>query len=130
MKYLFIFRGLPSSGKTTAAELLINKEHICSADDYFYNDKGEYIFDREQLHQAHRQCQNKADNLMIAGVQKVAICNTNTTKKEMKTYYELAQKHNYRVVQLIVEKTHNNKNNHNVPDETVEAMRKRFEISL
>lgn len=129
-KYLVLFRGLPSSGKTTAAELLFPKEHVCSADDYFYNDKGEYVFDRAKLHQAHRECQNKADNLMIDGVQKVAVCNTNTTKKEMDYYYKLAEQYDYRVVQFIVERTHNNKNSHNVPNEAVEVMRGRFEINL
>lgn len=129
-KYLVLFRGLPSSGKTTAAELLFPKEHICSADDFFYNEEGVYIFNREKLHQAHRACQDKADNLMFAGVEKVAVCNTNTTKKEMAYYYKLAETYNYRVVQFIVERTHNNKNSHNVPDEAIEVMRNRFQINL
>jgi hypothetical protein len=43
---------------------------------------------------------------------------------------KLAQKYDYKVVSLIVENRHGNKSVHDVPDETIEKMKKRFEVSL
>ena len=48
----------------------------------------------------------------------------------MKPYYELAEKYGYAVFSLIVENRHGGKNVHNVPEETLEKMRNRFEIKL
>jgi len=48
----------------------------------------------------------------------------------MKTYMDLAVKYGYQVVSLIVENRHGNSSVHNVPDETIEKMKSRFEISL
>ena len=43
---------------------------------------------------------------------------------------ELAKLYNYKVFSLIVENRHGNKNIHDVPQETIDRMRKRFDISL
>jgi hypothetical protein len=48
----------------------------------------------------------------------------------MEPYLKLAEKYDYKVVSLIVENRHGNKSVHNVPDETMEKMRNRFEIKL
>ena len=48
----------------------------------------------------------------------------------MKPYYELAEKYGYRVYSIVVENRHGVKNVHNVPDEAIDKMRKRFEIKL
>ena len=48
----------------------------------------------------------------------------------MKPYFDLAEKYGYTVTTLIVESRHDNKNDHNVPVETVNKMRNRFSIKL
>ena len=48
----------------------------------------------------------------------------------MKDYFDLASTYGYRVVSLIVENRHGSKNVHNVPEETLEKMRNRFEVKL
>jgi hypothetical protein len=48
----------------------------------------------------------------------------------MEDYYKLAEQYGYKVVSLIVENRHGNKNIHNVPDETLEKMESRFQIKL
>jgi hypothetical protein len=49
---------------------------------------------------------------------RVVVSNTFTTEKEMKPYYELAEKYGYRVYSLIVENRHGESestNIHNLP---------------
>lgn len=58
--------------------------------------------------------------------EKIVVSNTFTTERELKPYYELAEKYDYNVVSLIVENRHGGKNTHNVPDETIEKMRNRL----
>lgn len=67
---------------------------------------------------------------MESSFQKIAVSNTFTQEWEMKPYFELAEKYGYMVFSTIVEKRHNNKNNHNVPEEKIEQMRNRFEVNL
>lgn len=61
---------------------------------------------------------------------RIAVSNTFTQEWEMKPYFELAQKHGYRVFSLVVENRHGGVNEHNVPAETLEKMKQRFEIKL
>lgn len=126
-KDLILVRGLPSSGKTTLAWKISN--HIVSADDYFEKD-GKYIFDAKDLKAAHDFCKERVEKYLSIGAGPVCVANTFTTDKEMKPYFELADKYDYTVTTIIVESRHGNKNDHKVPDETVERMRRRFKIVL
>ena len=132
MKHVYILRGLPSSGKSTlAVELskVSDDSVICCADDYFYNN-GVYGFDSSKLGAAHSQCFDKFLNACEHGVKCIIIANTNSTRREYSRYQTTALEHGYRVFRLIVERTHTNKNNHNVPDETLTAMRDRFTVDI
>ena len=60
----------------------------------------------------------------------IVVCNTFSQEWEMKDYFDLASTYGYRVVSLIVENRHGSKNVHNVPEETLEKMRNRFEVKL
>lgn len=126
-KDLFLIRGLPSSGKTTFAWKIAN--HIVSADDYFEKD-GQYNFDASKLHEAHKQCKAKVEKYLSISASPVVVANTFTTDKEMKPYFELADKYGYTVTTVIMESRHGNKNNHIVPEETVKKMKARFNIVL
>lgn len=126
-KDLFLVRGLPSSGKTKLAHKLC--ANVVSADDYFYDDEGNYNFNANELSQAHSLCREMVYNNLVNG-NSVAVANTFTTEKEMKPYFELADKYDYTVTTIIVESRHGNKNDHRVPDETIEKMRNRFSIKL
>jgi len=48
----------------------------------------------------------------------------------MEEYFKLAKTYGYQVVTMIIENRHGSKNIHNVPDETIEKMRNRFQIKL
>ena len=60
----------------------------------------------------------------------IVVSNTLTQDWEMKPYFDLANKYGFRVVSLIIENRHGGTNIHGVPEEKIQAMRDRFEISL
>ena len=127
-KILYIVRGLPSSGKSTFAKHLTT--NVFEADHYFYDNDGNYNFIPSEIKQAHKECQQFVRYAMESNIEKIAVSNTFTQEWEMKPYFELAEKYGYMVFSTIVEKRHNNKNNHNVPEEKIEQMRNRFEFNL
>jgi len=128
-KTLIVIRGLPGSGKSTFARILVEPGCICTADDYFMKD-GKYQWDATKIGIAHNVCIVKCERLMKMQLPTIAIANTSTTKKELKPYYDLAEKYNYKIFSIIVENRMNTKNTHNVPEETIEDMKKRFDIQL
>jgi len=138
-------RGLPGSGKTTVAERLLKKfMNIynvvvckCSADSYFMDDEGNYNFDHTKLGKAHGACKFKAATAMRQGISLVVIDNTNTTKREVKPYLEMAKEHGYSVRQITVGGTSDGdivtymeRGLHNVPAESMKKMAARLKDSL
>jgi predicted kinase len=152
MKKLIILRGIPGAGKTTFAQFLASSLDldtdvaICAADDYFYEEDGTYNYDGSQAHNAHLSCQQNVEIAMQRGFSAfrdwvngdrqhepksvVIVHNTTTTPKELKTYTDLATQYGYEVTSLIVENRHGNRSVHNVPDETLGRMIKRFDVKL
>lgn len=132
MKELFLLRGLPGAGKSTLAKMLVGDKDYChkEADMYFVDRDGNYNFDTSKLKDAHKWCKEEIDFVMRLEHSPVVVSNTFTQEWEMKDYYELAEKYGYRVHSLIVENVHNGKSIHNVPNETIENMKKRFVIRL
>ncbi len=126
MKNLFLLRGLPGSGKSTLAKR-INAVHL-EADQYFMVDS-EYKFDPTKLKQAHDNCVKRCEEHMLLD-NDIVVSNTFTMEWEMKRYLDLASEYGYLVHSLIVENRHNGVNTHNVPQETLDKMKNRFEIKL
>lgn len=126
---LIIVRGLPGSGKSTFAKSL-GGEHIET--DMFFVDRetGEYKFDATKLKLAHNWCAIQVQKAMVEDEPKIIVSNTFTQEWEMKTYYDLAKMHGYRVFSIIVENRHDGINEHNVPEEKLEQMKHRFQIKL
>jgi predicted kinase len=124
-KILYIVRGVPGSGKTTFAKLLTL--NIFEADHYFYDNDGNYNFIPSEIKEAHKKCQQFVAYEMESGIPKIAVSNTFTQEWEMKPYFELAEKHGYKVFSVIVENRHGSVNEHGVPEDKVQAMFDRFE---
>jgi len=133
MKSLILLRGLPGSGKSTLAKKL-GGAHF-EADMYFTNENGQYIFNGADIKKAHEWCQNEVQLAMILNHttgtnENIVVSNTFTQEWEMEPYYKLAETYGYRVFSLIVENRHGGENLHNVPEDKIEVMRKRFEVKL
>jgi len=140
-KNLFICRGLPSSGKTYAANKLrkflqVNNSDcfIFSTDDHWLDENGVYNFQPQYLAKAHRWNRDRVATAMEKHVRNIVVDNTNTTLKEMKAYIDLARNNGYGVT-LVYPNTSwawnvqecAKRNSHGVPLETIQKMFDRFE---
>jgi predicted kinase len=124
-----LIRGLPGSGKSTVAKLFDKALHF-EADMYFLDADGNYHFDASKIKNAHNWCRHSVMDAMKEGHPIVVVSNTFTQEWEMEVYYLLAEELGYRVTSMIVENRHEGKNIHGCPDDKIEQMRTRFEISL
>lgn len=123
-KILYIIRGVPGSGKSTLAHKLT--DNVVEADQYFYDDEGNYNWSADKLNQAHNWCYNTVKKYMEEGRDKIAVANTFVKKRDYKRYVELAEQFGYKVDIRVC--NGNFKNIHGVPDETVERMRAKFQL--
>lgn len=130
---LICIRGLHGAGKTNLAETMkaLNPDEveIISADDFFVDKWGEYIFDKTKIQDAHNWCKDIANQLMEEGVKVIVIHNTFAYLYHLDFWKKLAESHNYQYIQIVVEKTHSNKTIHNVPNDTIERTRLDFEFN-
>ena len=138
-KVLYIVRGLPGSGKSTFAKILVDGADflVCESDKYFINkDTGAYEWVAEKVPAAHEWCRNKVETYMKDSYindqfyRKIAVSNTFTKEWEMKPYFDLAKRYGYKVFCVVVENRHGGTNVHNVPAETLQKMENRFELKL
>jgi predicted kinase len=132
---LILLRGLPGSGKTTIAKILLqlkstDEPEVLSADDFFINENGEYDFDLQKIKEAHQYCQFRCSERMRQQKAKIIVANTFTQEWEMDIYFEMAKRYNYRIHTLIVENRHGSENVHEVPAEKIKQMKERFQIKL
>jgi predicted kinase len=129
MNTLVLLRGLPGSGKSTAAKLFNKAPHF-EADMYFMDADGNYQFDVAKIKDAHNWCRHSTMDAMKKGYPIVVVSNTFTQEWEMEAYYLLAEEIGYMVVSMIVENRHGGKNVHGVPEDKLEIMKNRFEVKL
>lgn len=126
MKTLYIVRGLPGSGKSSLAKKIT--ELVYSADDFFTNKKGEYNFNAKLLGKAHEWCWGKVRDAMFIGANAVAVANTFTQAWEAEKYYQIAEEYGYSV--FVIECQNDFGNVHDVPQESIDAMKERWEKDL
>lgn len=122
-KILYILRGIPGSGKSTLAHQLTN--NVVEADMFMYED-GKYNWSGDKLYMAHKKCFETVENMMKENITPIAVSNTFIKIKEYKPYVELANRFNYEVIIKICDG--NYQNIHNVPTETIERMKRRFQV--
>jgi predicted kinase len=135
-----ILRGISGSGKSTLAKKIkANAEAggdnaiICSADDFFVDDNGSYIFDPKCLPQAHAWCMGKFRAALEFGCDLIIVDNTNIQKWHYQRYLDFAAKAGAEVEVVVVGDPKDwmsirNRNVHGVPANTLQHQSESFEV--
>ena len=121
---LYLVRGLPGSGKSTWAKERFPAFIHLEADMWFIDNEGNYNFNQDNLHIAHRWCQDTTRILLRNGFN-VIVSNTFTTLKEMKYYVDLSE--DLYVPLKVYSMTTMFGSVHNVPNETIKRMKQRWQ---
>jgi predicted histidine transporter YuiF (NhaC family) len=91
---------------------------------------GVYKFDPVRIEMAHDWCRTQVMQSMAIDLNLIVVSNTFTMEWEMMPYFTLAKEYGYMIHTIIVENRHNGESEHSVPQETLNKMKTRFEISL
>ena len=133
-KTVKIIRGISGVGKSTYVmmnKMIADKSIVCSADEYFVNEQGQYEFDGRKIPMAHQWCWGKFIDAIGEG-RNIIVDNTNTQPWEYENYIKLAKLFDYEVEIIhITPKGLTNeelakRNTHGVPLESIEQMRSRW----
>ena len=129
MANLMLIRGLPGSGKSTLAKALLfadYADYCFEADDYF-TFGGVYKFNGDLIDFAHNACRRKTEDALSNGMN-VIVANTFTTVSELTPYFTLAKQFN--IVPTVILCQGEYGSIHDVPEETIKKMKKRFEYDI
>jgi predicted ABC-type ATPase len=141
---VFIMRGLPGSGKSTAAnkisQIYNHWSGTASADNYWMHGN-EYRFDPTQVPKNHHYCLRTFIEMVGVGpgtksnpqFQAVIVDNTNLALHEFSHYVKIAQACGYNVVVLTLicsVEDSLKRNVHSVPEKTIRAMQRRLADSI
>jgi predicted kinase len=144
MQVLIVMQGASGSGKSTIANALAqtigegffpwaklaNAPAICSTDQFFYQVgfpdpfPEKYVFDRSLLSYYHAWNQWLVNHYLEEG-RSVIVDNTNIFKDHAKPYFDMAKK--FGIPIQIVKVSSNFENEHGVPKEVVENMKKNLQ---
>ena len=126
-------RGLPGSGKSTYVKENFPDAVVCSADSFFLNEDGEYIFVNWKLQQAHQHCFRTFIDAVTSDAETIVIDNTNICRWEYENYTFMAEKFGYRIRIIRMNFLESDiplfgkRNVHGVPEFKINQMFERFE---
>jgi tRNA uridine 5-carbamoylmethylation protein Kti12 len=141
-----VLAGLPGSGKSTLVKSLLDKQRtesrfVCSADHFFEQPDGSYLYDKNKLHQAHARCLQKFISAIdlyggtpdVPSPEFLVVDNTNLTVAEIAPYIAIANAFNL-VSEVWVCQANPvlcaERNQHSVPPLHIGIMAERFEYTL
>lgn len=139
----YILSGVSGAGKTTwiQKQPWAANADIHSADHFFVQADGSYLFDWEKLPEAHHECLRrflrgirngyhaKSKGAPLEGMAVQVVDNTNLTSEEIAPFYASAKAHGYEVtlVNLLVPpELAAARNRHNVPLATIKKMQEKM----
>lgn len=142
-KVLVILRGLPGSGKSHLARLIVTttinedpQRFIYSTDEFFIRN-GMYQFNPNMLGDAHEWNKRRVFEAMMLGMSPIIVDNTNTEMWEMKPYAGYAVQYGYAVeilepltVWIFNPPELARRNTHGVPKAKIESMLERYEKKI
>lgn len=120
---LILVRGLPGSGKSTFAVTVA--DFLWETDRYWTRPDGTYDFNPKLIKQAHKWCQGHVEVSLSMTRESTSVSNTFTQLWEMQPYIDMAEKYGAELV--VYKMTGEFQNIHNVPPETIEKMKNRWE---
>lgn len=139
---VIITSGIPGAGKSTWVRKNTNPymTEVFSADNYFFDNNGQYHFDPSKLSEAHSSClRNFTTRLLHLNNLAEDSCkitlvvdNTNTSAWEIAPYYSLAQAFSIpvRILRIIANpETAYHRNIHGVQKDKVEKMAERITLN-
>lgn len=92
-----ILRGISGSGKSTWVKNNAVNSTVVSADNFFVQADGNYVFDETKLQEAHRTCYREFLTALERKDELIVVDNTNITAWEMSPYIALAEAKGYTV---------------------------------
>lgn len=130
-RYVVLLKGISGSGKSTFANIISHPKSICSADDYFTDEDGNYNFDATKLGWAHQYCKNKFDDAVRnPNVKYIVVDNTNCNPSDYRYYEIQAKEWGLRVMYVVLEKRHDNENCHGVPESSLQRQYDNLKVDL
>ena len=128
-----IIRSVSGAGKSTFANYIksidfVRDVRICEADQYFYDDKGNYNFSIDKLGEAHAFCKRKFKEALDDGVD-VIVSNTSVRRSDREFYRQEALKQGYRVFSVVLEKL-GTTDVHNLPPEALERQKETLKNNI
>lgn len=110
------------------------RNHIFSADNYFTNVNGEYVYDQTKLSEAHEFTQTNVVRKLRTSWSPIIIDNTNIKLWNMFPFIRLGVQYRYKIIIMepvtpwaTTPKTLTQKNQHNVPKERIRTMMDNYE---
>lgn len=128
---LVMVRGLPGSGKSTAARVIAGPAGaVIEADQFFTKPDGRYEVIEDGFPLAHAWCQAETDAALTDGKTPVVVANISPDRADLEPYRRLAAQHGYRFTCLVAENRHGGQNIHGVTVQTIGKIKGKFEVQL
>ena len=133
MLRVILLRGFSGAGKSHYHTQHFPNAVVCSADDYFINEQGEYEFKDPDL--AHGKCLRKFVEHIIANFdcdredEFLVVDNTNITLAELAPYYQVAKAYGFQPEVIRIEcdmEVAAARNKHGVPLEKLKEWQSKF----
>ncbi|PJC87204.1 hypothetical protein CSW98_04695 [Vibrio sp. HA2012] len=116
MKNLYIIRGPFGTGKTEFARIIT--DNVVSCWDY-YARYGKNQWDKNLKPHSDEYCRTSVKDMMDKGTETIAVTNSFSKNEDLDYYYDLAEKHDYKVFCMVMNNRDTAEFKRNAPDEEV-----------